>query len=321
MSDRSIIFPIFSGLFVFLKGDKIEQDMECSFEQNLVRKFVRETKLHGDPIHYTRALAMQGETKARLGKYEEALDAFEKLKASYVPEEHSEGVSSAYGTDRSAQCYSQSALWHYMLGNADEALRMCEYVIDELLPKMDPKNVLNSCELILPLIRILKNRGQEKRMRKLFYEEVVQNFHRHFGKDGVTPCLPVFRPLLLLLDVCNETEECPDLVDGVEWLVSDEENGVPPDFLDSVYTKLCWSPNSMVAELCLRLAKRISSQRDKEVLIEKAWTLSSKAERKMKDVEGKVKFQIAYEMHEPIYYEIKQMAESYGIELHEESID
>jgi hypothetical protein len=208
-----------------------------------------------------------------------------------------------------------------MLGNVDEALRMCEFVIDDLLPKMDPKNVLNSCELILPLIRILKNRGQEKRMRKLFYEQVVQNFHRHFGKDGVTPCLPVFRPLLLLLDVCNETEECPDLVDGVEWLVSDEENGVPPDFLDSVYTKLCWSPNSMVAELCLRLAKKISSHGDKKVLIEKAWKLSSKAERKMKDVEGKVKFQIAYEMHEPIYYEVKQMAEAYGLELHEESTD
>ena len=320
MTDRSIIFPIFSGLFVFLKGDKIEQDKDCNFEQNLVRKFVRETKLHGDPIHYTRALAMQGETKARLGKYEDALAAFEKLKAAYIPEEHSEGVSSAYGTDRSAQCYSQSALWYYMLGNTDEALRMCEYVIDDLLPKMDPKNVLNSCELILPLIRILKNRGQERRMRKLFDEHVVQNFHRHFGKDGVTPCLPVFRPLLLLLDVCSEDEDCPDLVDGVEWLVSDDENGVPPDFLDSVYTKFCWSPNSMVAELCLRLAKRISNQRDKVVLIEKGLRLSRKADQKMKDIEGNVKFQIAYEMHEPIYNEIKQLAESYGIEQHEGSL-
>jgi len=317
MTDRSIIFPIFSGLFVFLKGDKIEQDKDCNFEQNLVRKFVRETKLHGDPVHYTRALAMQGEVKARLGKYEEALAAFDKLKASYVPEEHSEAVSSAYGTDRSAQCYSQSALWYLMLGNEDEALRMCEYVIDVLLPKMDPKNVLNSCELILPLIRILKNRGQEKRMRKLFDEQVVQNFHRHFGKDGVTPCLPVFRPLLLLLDVCSKEEDCPDLMDGVEWLVSDEENGVPPDFMDSVYTKIFWSPNSMVAELCFRLAKRVSSQQDKAVLIEKALRLSRKADRKMKDVEGNVKYQIAYEMHEPIYIEIKQMAKAYGIDLHE----
>ena len=320
MTDRSIIFPIFSGLFVFLKGDKIDQDKECNFEQNLVRKFVHETKLHGDPVHYTRALAMQGETKARLGKYQEALASFEKLKASYIPEEHSEAVSSAYGTDRSAQCYPQTALWHHMLGNETEALRMCEYVIDELLPKMDPKNVLNSCEMILPIIRILKNHGQEKRMRELFDEHVVQNFHKHFGKDGVTPCLPVFRPLLLLLDVCSDSQECPDLVDGVEWLVSDEENGVPPVFLDSVYTKLCWSPNDMVAELCLRLAKTVSSQRDKVTLLEKAVKLSTKADRKMKDIEGKVKFEIAYEMHEPVFNEIKQMAETYGIEMDNGSI-
>ena len=315
MTDRSIIFPIFSGLFVFLKGDKIEQDAECNFEQNLARKFVRETKLHGDPVHYTRALAMQGEVKARLGKYEEALAAFEKLKAVYIQEEHSEAISSAYGTDRSAQAYSQSALWHMQLGNMAEALQTCNYVLDVLLPKMDPKNVLNSCEMLLPIIRILKNRGEEKRMRRLFDEHVQENFHRHFGKDGVTPCLPIFRPLLLLLDICNEAEECPDLVEGVKWLLEDEANGDMPDFLDSVYVKLCWSPNSMVAELCLRLAKKVTSESDKIALLMKGLKLARKADRKMKDEEGNVKLPIAYEIHEPVYTELKSMAEMYGVQL------
>jgi tetratricopeptide (TPR) repeat protein len=300
---------------VFLKGDKIEQDAECNFEQNLARKFVRETKLHGDPVHYTRALAMQGEVKARLGKYEEALAAFEKLKAVYIQEEHSEAISSAYGTDRSAQAYSQSALWHMQLGNMAEALQTCNYVLDVLLPKMDPKNVLNSCEMLLPIIRILKNRGEEKRMRRLFHEHVQENFHRHFGKDGVTPCLPIFRPLLLLLDICNEAEECPDLADGVEWLLEDEANGDMPDFLDSVYVKLCWSPNSMVAELCLRLAKKLTSDRDKIALLVKGLKLARKADGKMKDEEGNVKLPIAYEIHEPVYTELKSMAEMYGVQL------
>jgi hypothetical protein len=207
-----------------------------------------------------------------------------------------------------------------MLSNEDEAMRMCEYVIDELLPKMDPKNVLNTCELVLPVIRILKQHGQEERMRNLFGEHVVQNFHKHFGKDGVTPCLPVFRPLLLLLGVCSDSQESPDLVDGVEWLVSDEENGIPPDFLDSVWTKVCWSPNSLVAELCLRLAKKVNSQQDKVVLLKKAIKLSTKADKKMKDVEGAIKFRIAYEMHEPIFHEIKQMAETYGIGMYSGSL-
>lgn len=175
-----MLFPVFSGLFVFLKGEKIQQDAKCSSEQNLARKFVRETKLQGDPIHYTRALAMFCEVKAKLGKYRVALESFETLKEIYDPDEHSEAVSGAYGTDRSAQAFSQKALWHLQLGEEDKALEACEYVLDELLPLMDPTNVLNMCEMLLPIIYTYKPRGQEKRMNALFQKYVVNNFRLHF---------------------------------------------------------------------------------------------------------------------------------------------
>ena len=316
LHDRSIIFPIFSGLFVFVKGGKIQQDKDCNFEQNLVRKFVRETELHGDPVHYTRALAMQCEVKARIGKYKPALDTFATLKAIYDPEEHSEGVSAAYGTDRSAQAFSQSALWLHQLGLTDDSLEACEYVLRHLMPQMDPKNVLNSCEMLLPIIRILKPRGEEKKMRDLFYKHVVQNFDRHFGKDGVTPCLPIFKPMLMLLDICHDPVNFPDFAGAVEWLM-DDENGVPPDFMDSVYTKLCWSPSSLVAELCLRVAQILRKENGNEAdtikLINKGLRLATKADRKLKDEEGRVMLPISYEIHEPVLEQLRDMGVSYGI--------
>ena len=317
MKDRSIIFPIFSGLFVFLKGGKIQQDKECNFEQNLVRKFVRETNLHGDPVHYTRALAMQCEVKARLGKYKSALESFDKLQAIYDAEEHSEGISAAYGTDRSAQAFSQCALWYLQMGDAKAALEKCNYVLDNLLPLMDPKNVLNMCELLLPIIRIYKPLKEERRMRDLFDRHVVQNFNKHFGKDGVTPCLPIFKPLTMLLDICHDPTSFRDdvLVDAVEWLV-DGENGVAPDFLDSVYTKLCWSPNDMVAELCLLVAKRLIDENgdfgDVRTLLQKGLRLVRKADRKIKNDKGEIILPISYEMHEPVYREIMELAEDIG---------
>ncbi len=50
MTDRSISFTLFSGLFVLLKFGMIEQDKECTYEQDIVRRFVEETKFHGDPV-------------------------------------------------------------------------------------------------------------------------------------------------------------------------------------------------------------------------------------------------------------------------------
>lgn len=255
MKDRSMLFPVFSGLFVFLKGGKISQDPKCHFEQNLARKFVRETKLQGDPIHYTRALAMFCEVKARLGKFRVALETFQTLKEIYDPEEHSEGVSAAYGTDRCAQAFSQSALWHLQLGDEKKALDACEYVLDDLMPLMDPQNVLNSCEMLLPIIYVYKTRGQEiMRMMNLFQKYVISNHDRYF-KEKSSPCQPVLKPLMMLLSICHDPLGFPNFADTVEWLVV-EENGVVSEFVDSIYTKLCWSMHSLTAELCLRVAKR-----------------------------------------------------------------
>jgi hypothetical protein len=68
LKDRSITFPIFSGLFVLIKANAIAQDTYCSCKQNIIHCFVEEMELHGDPIHYGHALGMQAEVFAHLGK-------------------------------------------------------------------------------------------------------------------------------------------------------------------------------------------------------------------------------------------------------------
>ena len=317
IQDRSFLFPVFSGIFVFLKGGKIQQDENCTLEQNLTKKFVRETRLHGDPVHYTRALAMLSETKGRLGKYNVALESFGLLRDIYDPLEHSEKISAVYGTDRSAQAFSQAALWHMQLGNDTAAFKACDHVINNLLPAMDPTNILNMCEMLLPVIWVdkISKKHDPKRMRDLFDTYVVQNFETHMGKDGSTPCKPVFKPMLLLLEVSHDPENF-DLVETVEWLIA-EENAVMPDFLDSVYCKLCWSMHNLVAELCLRVAKCLFANNgninDIQILVDKGLTLSKKAEKKLKNSKGKTKLTLPYRLHKPVFAELKDLAENLGI--------
>jgi hypothetical protein len=51
LPDKSLIFAIYSGVMVFVKGGMILQDDEQSFEQNLAETFCQNAKSSLDPIH------------------------------------------------------------------------------------------------------------------------------------------------------------------------------------------------------------------------------------------------------------------------------
>ena len=105
-------------------------------------RFVQESKLHLDPVHYARALGLLGDVYGRRGEYDTALEQFKRMTEVYDPESLSLPIAEAYGFDRCAQVYSFSALWHDQLGNSEKAISTCEYIIQDVLPVMDPTNTL-----------------------------------------------------------------------------------------------------------------------------------------------------------------------------------
>jgi len=162
---------------------------------NLALNFVQESKLHLDPIHYTRALAMLAEVLGRRGHYKAAIAQFEKLAEIYSAEALSLPIAEIYGTDRSAHAYSFSAIWHDQLGNSGEATAACEYVIQDLLPIMDIRNTLGNYELLLNVIRVLKPRGQEKRLHQLLHDYVIDPFYKFNGPSGKIDSAALLLPL------------------------------------------------------------------------------------------------------------------------------
>ena len=324
--DRSIIFPCFSGIFVFLKGGKIQKP--ASFEGDLVRRFVAETKKHhelsGDPVHYARALAMQAEVLAKDSRFDEALDAFFTMKSVYDINEHSDLVSKHYGTDRCAQAYAFSSLWYIEVGKKELGVRSCEYVIDEVLDKMDPTNVLNFNVTLLPIIKLLKSRGEASRARDLYEKYVIKNYEKHFKDGAKTPAKPLMRPMMLLLKLCETSGQYSGMDADIEFMAEGNNGEVPP-MLDNIYTSLCCSLSSLSAEICLLLTERIIERNADvkrpgdlaltKILIRKGASLAKKADAKMKDEECGVKFKLAYETHEPILRRLEDLASQHGVDL------
>lgn len=265
MPDRSILFPIFCGLFSALQFGQIDQDEECTYEQSLVARFVYETRVHGDAVHYSRALAMQCEMYGRLGQYEKALETHSQLALVYDAEDLSTSICDIYGSDRAAQSFCMSALWCMQLGDTAKAMDTCRYVFDELFPEMEKRNVHNSCCMIYPLLWILKDDNRALEARDYFVRFVMEPFDEYFGDGRSTFCLPVFEPIMMVLALAGSRE-----VDGVagylKWALN-EENLRFGTVINSTLGAYGRCADSISAEICLLLAERTQNYDDQGYLI------------------------------------------------------
>ena len=267
LRDRSIVFPIFSGLFVAIKFGQIEQDKNCSYEQVLVGRFVQETRLHGDPIHIARSLSMQGEMYGRLGLYDQAFSALDEMAQVYDPETMSVGICAAYGSDRCAQLYCACILWHQTLGEHDKVIEICSYIINDLMPKMDSRNVHNSFMIMYPVVWALKDNGLALRARTHFIRFVVAAFDEFYGNGRSVFALPIFDPILMLLDLASNIEQTKEnLHHYMDWALN-EENLRFGTVMNCAMGNFGRCADSISAEICYLLAARLDDSNDKHTLL------------------------------------------------------
>jgi hypothetical protein len=226
MTDRSVFFTLYSGLFLLYKNKYIE-DEDGSAQELMATDFVEQAKLHGDPIHIARALAMEGLTLGLAGKYEEALVVQKQLEEVYSPE-LTEGIIREYTSDRAAQNFGYSVLWYELLDRHNEADSQIDYIINQLMPKMDQRDVHNAFVILLPVVWVLLDKGEACRAEKVFLHWVCDNYDKFYGDDSSssTYYFYLYKPLRFLLRLsCNaaslQADDVPN--DDIEqWIVSDD---------------------------------------------------------------------------------------------------
>jgi hypothetical protein len=157
---------------------------------------------------------------------------------------------------------------------------------------------------------------------------VIANYEKHFKDGQKTPAKPLMKPMMLLLKICGERGPYPGMDTDISYMV-EGDNGTVPQMFDNVYSSLCWSMSSLSAEICLLLAERLAERNADlkhqddlaltKILIRKGASLARKADAKLKDEEGAVKFRLAYETHEPIMRRLEALVSEYGIDLVAES--
>jgi len=303
LGDRSIIFPVFSGLFVALRFGHNE---DFQYEQGLVKMFLRETKLYNDPIHYSRALAMHAEMLSRHGKFDLALETTSDLRALYNVDEYSATTASSYGSDRSGQCIAQSALWHEHLNNHEEALNVCDYVLKELLPKMDPQNVYNSFLMLYPIIWVMKKHGRALQAREAFGEFVVHNFKTRLDDRGLTSDRPLHTPIMALLDMVGTNCETGKLEEYAEWALV-EKNGLFGSELNFLMGCSGRTADSITAEMCLLLAHHTTGRVEKSFFVRKGYEVARDAMELTREKEESHGMILAYAQVKPIFDELEEM--------------
>ena len=273
------MFPIYSGLFFLLKlGGLVPVEKVKDYEHDLVANFVEETRIHQDPVHYSRSLAMQGEFYCRQGRYSDALYCHERLKRVYDVKKHSALVVASYNSDRSAQNFSLSANCLYRMGRVKEALLLCDKVLDIILPQMDLKNVHNSVILIYPLLWIMKNEKMSKKAADSFEKFVTDPFYLHYGNDGKTATLPFFKPIKVLFTISMFLEGDLDQLDKelITWALEEKSLRIAKT-LNNAMVGYGRCGASIGSEICLLLSKQTDDQGAREKLVKKGWNLVKEA--------------------------------------------
>ena len=262
--------------------------------------FLRETKLYDDPVHYSRALAMQAEMMSRHGQFELSIQTTIELREIYEVENHSKQILDAYGTDRSAQCIAQSALWNWQLGHINEAEQICDFVLDALMPEMDPQNVNNMFQLLYPVVWVMKSTGRELEAAKVFDEFVVQNFLKRLDERGLTYDRPMHMPIMALLDMAGTDCKTDRLEEYLQWLLI-EKNGLFGSELNFIMGSVGRTADSITAEMCLLLAENEPERVERNFLIRKGFELARDAVELTKEKEDSVGMVLAHTQIKPIF--------------------
>lgn len=223
----------------------------------MIRRYTQETKVHGDPIFIIHAIFLQAEFCSRFGEYERAIECQREIEPLYDPEEHSLDLIDEYGSDIAAQSFSNSALWYLELKEAEASLGTCWYVLEEIIPKIETKDVHTAFLIVYPVLWALKECGFALEAREAFGHIVCEAYEEYYGEGRSTFYLPLYEPILMLLDLSgNPSIDDETLEEYLDW-AQDIDNLGFGVLINSKTGELGKTADSISAEICYLLSQRL----------------------------------------------------------------
>lgn len=196
--------------------------------------------------------------------------------------------------------FATSALWYLQRGQIDKAIERCDYVIDQVLPSYEKKDIIGLYHIFVQIGRVLKWNGHVDRAREVYEKFMPDAADTHFAVGCI------HKSMSLLLRVCEGASLRYDLEPGdIEHALSCDVS----DMTDYNFTADGWSMKSMTAELCLSLARRLEAgDPNREKLVDRGILMTTVAQQRVKASNGMVKRILAYEANRDIHLELLQLA-------------
>ena len=252
--DRSIIFPAFDGISKAIQDGHMVQDVQCRYEQAMIRKYIQETRAHGRLIHHIHALFLQMKLYGRQGHLDKGIAVHSIIKTIYKPEKHSEKLRLAYGQDSGALSYALCAFWETLEGEKKAGLKMCQRVLKDLLPRLD-HDFLNMFNLMYPLTMAFKEAGYPNEAKGFFTKLVVLPYGECPDDHPLRHLTEVFPAISVLYGVSNTKRVTrSEIKDWASWVIQQRPFGRK---LQLELGRFGRCANSVLAEICLLLADKL----------------------------------------------------------------
>ena len=196
--------------------------------------------------------------------------------------------------------FATSALWYLQRGQIDKAIERCDYVIDQVLPSYDKKDIIGLYHIFIQIGRVLKWNGHVGKAREVYEKFMPDAADTHFAVGCI------HKSMSLLLRVCDGGSMKYDVEPGdIKHALTCDVS----DMTDYNFTADGWSMKSMTAELCLSLARRLEAgDPNREKLVDRGILMTTVAQQRVKASNGMVKHILAYEANRDIHLELLLLA-------------
>eukprot|EP00984_Skeletonema_dohrnii_P024757 scaffold13890_cov76-Skeletonema_dohrnii-CCMP3373.AAC.2 len=313
LSDRSVIFPGYSAMNVIAKTTTYvppNNMMRVEFEKILAENFVNET--HYQQYHQCRALAFQADVMKRHGIYEDALSVIDEMKSVYKPQLHSRVLMKEYVTDQCTEILAASTFWLHHYGRNDEAIKLCDQVVDTMLPEIEATELLTKFTILIPICRTLVKQRQTSAAKKaleLYRTHVSDPVALAGGKAH--PALGKRVPFMIILKCYSSGGEAyDDLSTDVAYMLNRKDITYPVFFETGALTRFDAAWSTICAEACLCLAKitGCNSQEESSALIKEGLNFLEVSAKSLKNEGGKIVNGMAHSYYSQILSELENLS-------------
>ena len=150
----------------------------------------------------------------------------------------------------------------------DDALGTCWFVIEELMPKIEKRNVHASFAIMYPILWVMQHSGFALEAREYFEEFVCEAYNEYYGEGRSTFFLPLYDPVLMLLDLAGNADVDEMMVEEyLDWALDIDNLGFGT-LINSKTGELGRTADSVAAEICFLLAGHVENEDDRITLID-----------------------------------------------------